>query len=194
MLRIANMETVSVKFLPSHFLYFIFISYFYLTVAIARVHVFKYFIYLVRSTLAIYFFTYSTRRNAKELRESIVEWKQGYRSSSRDLGRWYSGKIAVTGGWANGSRRSISILITLPRIFYDTCLLTESYRSTVYTLGRNVNFMYDLKIFSKSANLSLVISTSLFSLFISFYSSTCVLLFCWIFAILIIIQLYCNKI
>jgi len=50
-----------------------------------------------------------------------------------DLGLRYSGKIAVTGGWANGSRRSISIpVITLPRIFHTIRFYrVESINSTI---------------------------------------------------------------
>lgn len=89
-----------------------------------------------------------TRRNAKELRESIVERKQGY--IGRDLGRWYSGKITVTGGWANGSWWSISILITLLPWYVPSWL---SPIDRQYTLSRDVSFTCDLKIFSKcSAN------------------------------------------
>lgn len=50
-------------------------------------------------------------RIAQKSRSMKYAWnaRQGYRSSCKDLGLRYSGKMAVTGGWANGSWRSISI-------------------------------------------------------------------------------------
>lgn len=58
--------------------------------------------------------------------------RQEYRSSCKDLGLRYSGKIAVTGEWANESQRSISILRDYPSSHLLRYFPTESNRSTLH--------------------------------------------------------------